>query len=125
MLILPHILHIYPIPTDYYTQLALSLSPLYQCVSIFHLRLFPLSPFLLPSSQLLLDAGIHTALHMCRLSPCRGKMTSMLAGDVTISMLAPQPATSPHQLCRMAVVTATFQKCGNLTSWMSVEFWWP
>jgi hypothetical protein len=27
--------------------------------------------------------------------------------------------------CQMAVVTATFQKCGTFTSWISVENWWP
>jgi hypothetical protein len=52
-------------------------------------------------------------------------MTFLLADDITISMLAPQPAKSPHQLCQMAVVTATFQKCGSFTSWMAVENWWP
>ncbi len=120
MLILPHILHIYLIPTHSVTHRSHSLFPLFQCVSIFPLRLFLLSPLLLPSSHLLLDADIHTAIHMCHLSPCRGKTTFLLAVDITISMLAPQPATSPHQLCQMAVVTATFHKCGNFKSWK-----WP
>jgi hypothetical protein len=29
------------------------------------------------------------------------------------------------QRCQMAVVTATFQKCGSFTSWMSAENWLP
>jgi hypothetical protein len=39
--------------------------------------------------------------------------------------LAPPVCNTQCQQCQMAVVTATYQKCGSFTSWMSVENWWP